>query len=56
MDPTGGFAGKGFVAVLVVVALLWIFAPFAWAAGISLVLFVAFLALILFIVSNARYT
>ena len=56
MDPTGGMAGKGLIALAVIVALLWIFAPWAWAAGISLALAIGFFALLLFILSNARYT
>ena len=56
MDPTGGMAGKGLIALAVIVALLWIFAPWAWAAGISAALVIGFFSLLLFILSNARFT
>lgn len=56
MDPTGGLAGKGFIALIVAIVLLWIFAPWAWAAGISAALAIGFFAVVLFILSNARYT
>lgn len=51
MDPTGGFAGKGLIALIVAIVLLWIFAPWEVAAGVS-----GFFAFVLFILANARDT
>jgi hypothetical protein len=54
MDPTGGM-GLWLLLVAIVIA-LWIFAPFNWALSVSLVLGGLFVAFILFVLSNARFT
>jgi hypothetical protein len=56
MDPTGGMGLWLLLAVIAIVIVLWIFAPFNWALGVSLVLGGLFVAFILFVFSNARFT
>jgi hypothetical protein len=56
MDPTGGIGLWALLGVIIAVVLLWIFAPFNWALGISIVLVVAFVAFIVWVFSNARFT
>lgn len=56
MDPTGGWGLKIFVALVIAIALLWWLAPHAWALGISIALAAAFVALMAYVISHARFT
>lgn len=56
MDPTGGWGLKLLLILVVAIILLWVFAPHAWALGISIALGVAFVVFILYVLSTARYT
>lgn len=56
MDPSGGWFFKIFVGIIVCVIALWVLAPFTWALGISIGLFVAFFILVFYILSNTKFT
>ena len=56
MDPTGGWGLKLLLVLIVAIVLLWWMAPSAWALGVSIILGVAFVAFIVSIFSNARFT
>ena len=55
MDPTGGIGLWAALGILVVIALLWVLAPFWWALGVSVALVVAFIAFIFVVFSNASF-
>lgn len=56
MDPTGGLGLWLLLGVVVAGVLLWLFAPIAWAVGITVGLAVVVIGFILYVLSNARYT
>jgi hypothetical protein len=56
MDPTGGWGLKILIAVIAIIIAIWIFAPFAWALGISIALAAAFIGFVLYVCSNTRFT
>lgn len=56
MDPSGGMFGIILVAITVIIALLWVFAPHAWALGITIALGIAFVCLVIYVLSTARFT
>lgn len=56
MDPTGGLGLPLLIVVVAIIACVWIFAPLAWALGVSVVLGGGFVALMLYVLSNARFT
>lgn len=56
MDPTGGIGLWILLAVIAAIVLLWVFAPHAWAIGGSIGLAAAFIAFILYVADNTRFT
>lgn len=56
MDPTGGWAFKILNVLLIAMILLCLFAPTAWAIGISVVGVVIFVGFLLYVLSYTRYT
>jgi uncharacterized membrane protein YeaQ/YmgE (transglycosylase-associated protein family) len=56
MDPTGGWGLLILLGVIGAIILLWIFAPFEWALWSSVGLLVAFVALMIYVFKNARFT
>ena len=56
MDPTGGLGLPILVAIIVAIIAMWVFAPFGWALGVSLVLLGLFVAFIVAVFSTARFT
>lgn len=56
MDPTGGLGWMLIVVLIVVIVLLWVFAPHLWALGISVFLGILVLGFIFYVLVNARYT
>lgn len=56
MDPSGGMFGVLFFVILIAIILLWCFAPFTWALGATIGLGVAFVAFVVWVLSNARFT
>lgn len=56
MDPSGGWFGYIFIGILVVLALLWIFAPFIVAVGATIGLGVLFFGFVFYILSNTKFT
>lgn len=56
MDPSGGWFGYILIAIVVIIAGLWIFAPHAWALGISIGLAVIFIVFVFYILSNTKFT
>lgn len=56
MDPTGGAGLWVLVAIIAIIAAVWIFAPTAWAIGVTVGLVALFVAFIVFVFSNARFT
>lgn len=56
MDPSGGWFLWILIAIIIAIVLLWVFAPHAWALGISAVLVVAFVIFVVTILSGTRFT
>ena len=55
MDPTGGFGLPLLLVVAVIILAMWLFAPSGWALGVSFVFGGGFLALLIWVLSNARF-
>lgn len=56
MDPSGGAFGIAFIVNAIIIAMVWLLAPFNWALGITIALVVLFVVFVVFILSNARFT
>jgi hypothetical protein len=56
MFPASGFFATLLVAITVIIALAWVFAPHAWALGITIVLVIAFVCFVAYVLSNTRFT
>lgn len=56
MDPTGGLGLYAIFAMVIGIIALWIFAPTAWAIGLSIALAAVVLGGLIYIISNAHYT
>ena len=56
MDPTGGLGFYALIAMVIAIIALWLFAPTAWAIGLSIGVAVVVLGGLLYILSTARYT
>lgn len=56
MNPTGRFGLWALLGIAVLAVILFIFAPFNWALGISIAVFVAFVVFLFWILSGTRFT
>ncbi len=56
MDPTGGAGCWAVLILLVIVALLFAFAPLHWAIGVSAVLGIIVIGFVIYVFSSAHYT
>lgn len=56
MDPTGGMAGIGLLVILVAVIVSLFVFPWQAVLTVGVIVLAIFMAFVLYILSNARYT